>query len=173
VNWCWQGKAWVFGDDISNDDGIMPLAMTRQQEYDPAVLAKHCFEQIDPAFAREAKPCDIVVAGRNFGHGNPHIQGFLGLKGLGVGLIIGTMGRGPLRACINAGVPLMQAERLAGFCKTGDLLQVDFATGLISNQTTGAVLQAEPMPAAMREIVSAGGGIGHMTQRLGLGGAKE
>jgi 3-isopropylmalate/(R)-2-methylmalate dehydratase small subunit len=173
VNWCWQGKAWVFGDDISNDDGIMPLAMTRQQEYDPAVLAKHCFEQIDPEFAREAKPCDIVVAGRNFGHGNPHIQGFLGLKGLGVGLIIGTMGRGPLRACINAGVPLMQAEGLAGFCITGDLLQVDFATGLISNQTTGAVLQAEPMPAAMREIVSAGGGIGHMAQRLGLGGTKE
>jgi len=166
MNWCWQGKAWVFGDDIPNDDGIMPLMMTRQQEYDPAILATHCFEQIDPLFAANARPRDVVVAGRNFGYGNPHIQGFLGLKGKGVGLVVESMGRGPMRACVNAGVPVLQVEGVSGFCQTGDLLEVDFETGSLHNQTTGAVRQAEPMPAVMREIVAAGGGIAHMVQRL-------
>jgi len=166
MNWRWQGRAWVFGDDVSNDDGIMPLAMTRQQEYDPAVLARHCFEQIEPGFAAAARPRDIVVAGRGFGHGNPHIQGFLGLKGAGIGLVVESMGRGALRACVNAGVPVLQAADLAGFCRTGDSLEVDFETGRIRNLDTGDSRQAEPMPAAMREIVAAGGGIAHMVQRL-------
>ena len=103
----WQGKAWVFGDDVPNDEGIMPLRLVRQQEYEPAALAPHCFEQIDASFAGAAQRGDIVFGGRNFGYGNPHIQGFLGLKGLGVGLVVDSMSRGPLRACVNAGVPVL------------------------------------------------------------------
>jgi 3-isopropylmalate/(R)-2-methylmalate dehydratase small subunit len=157
----------VFGDDVSNDDGIMPLAMTRQQEYDPAVLAKHCFEMIDPAFAGQVRPGDIVVAGRNFGHGNPHIQGFLGLKGAGVGLVVQSMSRGALRACINAGVPVLHGVALDAFCGTGDLLEVDYATGEVRNLATGDSRRLPPMPAIMRDIVEAGGGIAHMVKRLG------
>jgi len=166
MNWNWQGKAWVFGDDVPNDDGIMPLSMTRQQEYDPAVLATHCFEQVDPTFTSGARPGDLVVAGRNFGHGNPHIQGFLGLKGKGVALVVESIARGPLRACVNAGVPVLQVDGLSGFCQTGDQLEVNFETGRLCNQSTGAVKQTDPMPAVMREIVAAGGGIEHMVQRL-------
>jgi 3-isopropylmalate/(R)-2-methylmalate dehydratase small subunit len=173
MNWNWQGKAWVFGDDVSNDDGIMPLAMTRQQEYDPSVLARHCFEMIDPRFADKALPRDIVVAGRNFGHGNPHIQGFLGLKGAGVGLVVESMSRGALRACINAGVPVLRGGPLGGFCRTGDLLEVDYETGALCNLTTGDTRMMPPMPAIMREIVDAGGGIAHMVRRLHAQGEKN
>ena len=167
MNWRWKGTAWVFGDDVPNDEGLMPLAMTRRQEYDPAVLAAHCFEQLDPAFARQVKPHDLVVAGKRFGHGNPHIQGFLGLKGAGVGLLVESMGRGPLRACVNAGVPVLQAPGLRGLCRAGDELEVDFEVGVIRNLRTDTTLQAEPMHAVMREIVAAGGGLAHMMQRLG------
>ncbi len=166
MNWQWQGRAFVFGHDISNDDGLMPLAMTRQQEYDPAVLARHCFAQIDAAFAAQARPRDIVVAGDNFAHGNPHVQGFLGLKGLGVGLVVGSIGRGPLRACINAGVPVLQAPGVHDFCRSGDEISVDFEAGVLRHLASGAVMQAEPLAAAMRDIVAAGGGVAHMVQRL-------
>lgn len=166
MNWTWKGKAWVFGDDISNDDGIMPLAMTRQQEYDPGVLATHCFEQIDPLFAGSANPQDFVVAGKNFGHGNPHIQGFLGLKGKGVALLVESMGRGPLRACVNAGVPVIQVPGITANCARGDVLEVNFETGTIHNHTRAISLQAEPLAPVMRDIVAAGGGILHMVQRL-------
>ena len=144
----------------------MPLAMTRAQEYRLEILAKHCFEQILPAFTAEAKPGDIVVAGRNFGHGNPHIQGFLGLKGRGVGLVIASISRGPLRACINAGVPLLQLRNALQVCENGDLLRVNWRSGRVENLRTGKVFDAPPMPALMRDIVQAGGGIGYMVQRL-------
>src|SRR5690606_1258560 len=68
----WSGKAWVYGDDIPNDEGIMPLRLVRLQEYDPAELKKFCFEQIDDRFAKLASAGDVIFGGRNFGYGNPH-----------------------------------------------------------------------------------------------------
>lgn len=169
MNWTWKGRAWVYGDDIPNDEGLMPLKLTRAQEYDPAILAKHCFEQVDPDFAKNARPGDFVVAGRNFGFGNPHIQGFLGLKGMGVGLIVESMARGPLRACVNAGVPVLcPVPGIRQSAEPGDDLEVDFRTGRIRNLTKGSELNAESLPEVMQEIIAAGGGVGYMRRRLGL-----
>jgi 3-isopropylmalate/(R)-2-methylmalate dehydratase small subunit len=168
MNWTWKGKAWVFGDDVPNDEGIMPLRLVRQQEYDPAELAKHCFEQVDPGFAGRAKPRDLVIGGNNFGYGNPHIQGFLGLKGLGVGVLCESMSRGPMRACVNAGVPVLAMRGISKLARDGDSLAVDWLTGLVTNETTGATQQGEPLAQVMREIVECGGGIGYMKQRLAV-----
>lgn len=168
MNWTWKGRAWVFGDDIPNDEGIMPLRLVRQQEYDPAELAKYCFEQVDADFARMAKPRDIVVAGKNFGYGNPHIQGFLGLKGMGVGILAESMSRGPMRACVNAGVPILAIPGIAKFARPGDELVVDWLAGIVENATTASTLRGDPLAAVMREIVECGGGIGYMKKRLAI-----
>lgn len=172
MNWAWEGKVWKFGDQIPNDEGLMPLRLTRMQEYDPNVLAKHCFEQIMPEFAAQVQAGDFVVAGENFGHGNPHIQGFFGLKGLGVGLIVESISRGPLRACVNAGVPVLQVPGIHAFCDTGDRLRVDYVSGRLENITAGTELAAAPLPKVMRNIIAAGGGIGYMVQRLAAIGGK-
>jgi 3-isopropylmalate/(R)-2-methylmalate dehydratase small subunit len=162
----WHGKAWIFGDDVPNDEGIMPLLLVRQQEYNPAVLAKHCFEQIDNLFASRAAAGDVVFAGRNFGYGNPHIQGFLGLKGLGIGLVVESMSRGPLRACVNAGVPVLIIPGAKDFARVGDEVTVNFSTGGCTNESTKKSLQGAPLPPVMQEIVESGGGIEHMKKRL-------
>lgn len=170
MNWLWRGHAWVFGDDMPNDGGLMALRFVREQQYDPAILAAHCFAEVDPAFARRVKPGDFVVAGRNFGYGNAHIQGFLGLKGLGVGLLAESMSRGAFRAAINAGLPLtVPAPGLRDAVQSGDELEVDFVAGRIKNVSRGVDIQAEPLPPVLREIIGAGGGIAHMQQRLGIG----
>lgn len=158
----------MFGDSVPNDEGLMPLRMCRQQEYDPAVLARACFEQIDSDFAAGARPGDFVVAGLDFAHGNPHIQGFLALRALSVGVLAESMSRGPLRACVNAGVPVLVVPGVCSFARGGDALAVNFQTGLLTNLTTGAQLQAKPLPAVMQEIVVYGGGLGYMKMRLGL-----
>jgi 3-isopropylmalate/(R)-2-methylmalate dehydratase small subunit len=168
MNWTWVGRAWVFGDDVPNDEGIMPLRLVRQQEYEPAELAKYCFEQVNAQFAWLAKAQDIVVGGKNFGYGNPHIQGFLGLKGVGVGVLAESMSRGPMRACINAGVPVLAIPGVTKLARDGDTLVVDWLTGLVVNETTGARLQATPLAQVMREIVESGGGIGYMKKRLAM-----
>lgn len=168
MNWTWRGRAWVFGDDIPNDEGIMPLRLVRQQEYNAAELAKYCFEQVNVQFAPNAKAQDFVVGGRNFGYGNPHIQGFLGLKGLGVGVLAESMSRGPLRACVNAGVPVLVIPGVVKFAADGDLLEVDFLTGSLMNKTSGAEMRGQPLPEVMRDIVECGGGIGYMKKRLAV-----
>jgi 3-isopropylmalate/(R)-2-methylmalate dehydratase small subunit len=168
MNWTWKGRAWLFGDDIPNDEGIMPLRLVRQQEYDAAELAKYCFEQVNAEFAPKAKARDFVVAGRNFGYGNPHIQGFLGLKGMGVCVLAESMSRGPMRACVNAGVPVLVMPGVTKFAREGDELEVDFLTGVLVNKTRGEELRGEPLAEVMREIVECGGGIGYMKKRLAI-----
>jgi len=168
VIWEWRGRAWVLGDNIPNDEGLMPLRMVREQEYRPQVLAKCCFEQIRPEISREAKPYDCIVAGRNFGYGNPHIQGFLGLKGLGVGLLVESMSRGPLRACVNAGVPVLVVPGITRFVTDAEGLSVDFRTGNVVNGSRGSLLKTNPLPEVMRDIVECGGGIEYMKLRLGV-----
>lgn len=168
-DWIWRGRAWVFGDDVPNDEGVMPLAMTRKQEYDPAVLARQCFSQLDPAFASTVRPGDVVFAGRNFACGNPHIQGFLGLKGTGVGVVAVSMSRGPLRACVNAGVPVLAGvDGAATLARPGDRVEVDFERGRIVNLSLGTTVDVPPLPDVMRQVVAAGGGIGFMKLRLGI-----
>ncbi|WP_293962097.1 hypothetical protein [Sneathiella sp.] len=85
----------------------MSLKYVREQEYRPEILAQHIFEQIDAELASKIKSGDFIVAGRYFGFGNPHVQGFLGFKGAGVSVIAESILRGPLRTCINAGVPIL------------------------------------------------------------------
>jgi 3-isopropylmalate/(R)-2-methylmalate dehydratase small subunit len=166
MNWNWRGKAWLFGDDVPNDNGFMPISFVRAQVYDPAVLAKSAFADLDPTLAARIAPGDIVVGGRNFGRGNPHVQGFLGLKGLAVGVLAESMSRGPLRACVNAGVPVLVAPTLRGFAQAGDILVVDFGGGTVANETRGTQLELPPLHPLMRDIVAAGGGLAFSRSRL-------
>lgn len=168
MSWLWRGRAWVFGDDVPNDNGFMPISFVRAQQYDPTVLAKSAFADLDPTLAGRIRAGDILVGGRNFGRGNPHVQGFLGLKGLGVAVLAESMSRGPLRACVNAGVPVLTEPLLRGFAAQGDILAVDFETGHVANETRGTTLEIAPLPPLMREIVAAGGGLAYSKQRLGL-----
>ncbi|MFC4271845.1 3-isopropylmalate dehydratase [Sneathiella chungangensis] len=169
MQWRKTGTAWVFGDNISNDDGIMSLKFVREQEYRPEVLAHHIFEQIDPTLPSKIKVGDFIVAGRNFGFGNPHVQGFLGLKGAGVSIIAESVLRGPLRTCINAGVPILSpVSGIRGLVESGDELEVDFIEGLIINLTTQKELKTDPIPEIMREIVEAGSGMDFMFRRAGI-----
>lgn len=146
MNWTWKGRVWRFGDDVPNDDGIM----------------------FNSDFAAKARPQDLVVAGRNYACGDPRMRGFLGLNALGVGVLAESMSRAPMRACINAGVPVMVIPGLSGFARAGDALVVDWVLGLAGNSTTGMLIRGEPMAEVMREIVACGGGIGYMKKRLAL-----
>ena len=56
-----EGRAWVFGDDINTD--VMAPGLYFKSSMD--VMARHCLEAVDPAFASGVRPGDIIVAGRN------------------------------------------------------------------------------------------------------------
>jgi len=167
MQWTYRGRAFKFGDDVHIDGEIMPLRLVIAREMDPQVLKNHVMQGLDPDFPQKVKPGDIIIGGQRFGCGNPHPQGFLGIKALGLGIIAEWMPRGAYRNCVMAGIPTL--PNASGICKmmdNGDQLQVNFQTGALKNITKKTSMLTEPMPPVLQEIVAAGGTIAHMKQEL-------
>ncbi|MCZ6453897.1 MAG: 3-isopropylmalate dehydratase, partial [Alphaproteobacteria bacterium] len=107
MNWVYKGKCWKFGDNLGIDGDVMPLRFALERELDPTILRDHLMAGVDPEFPNKISPGDIIVAGKRFGQGNPHIQGFLGIVGHGLGLVAESIPRGSFRNAINAGLPFL------------------------------------------------------------------
>ena len=172
MNWIYRGRCWKFGDNLGIDGAIMPLRFALSRETDPIVLRDFLMSEVDPDFPKKVKPGDIIVAGRRFGQGNPHIQGFLGIRGHGLGLVAETIPRGSFRNAINAGVPfLAPCEGVTRTCETGDELEVDFSTGQLRNITRNEQHQFAPIEPELRAIVAVGGWKEHVKRRVAQGAA--
>jgi 3-isopropylmalate/(R)-2-methylmalate dehydratase small subunit len=158
MNFVYRGRCWKFGSDIGVDGDLMPLEFAMQRETRVEVLTPHTMKGIDPTFAGKAQPGDLMVAGKRFAQGNPHIQGLLGIRGLKLGLVVESIPRGSLRNAVNAGVPILPAcPDVTRHAETGDELEVDFATGRFLNVTRGEELHFAPLDRALLDIIAMGG----------------
>ena len=147
------GTAWVFGDEINTDVMAPGIYFKEPME----VMVQHCLEAVDPDFAANVKPGDIVVAGRNFGVGSAREQAAMAFAALGVGAILAeSFSRIFYRNAINFGLPLLvfpQAREIAA----GALLELNPVTGMIRNATTGQSYVVEGLPAHLMDMINAGG----------------
>ena len=113
-----KGKVWKYGDDV-NTDVIFPGKYTYTIT-DPQEMAKHALEDLDPKFAKEVKPGDIIVAGSNFGCGSSREQAATCLKYVGVGAVLArSFSRIFFRNAINAGLPLAQSAEAVDAIEQG------------------------------------------------------
>jgi len=159
-----SGRAWKFSNDISSDELISARHVF---EFDPRLLSKHLLNTVRPEFAQQAQAGDVIVAGRNFAHGSNHSHPFLAMKALGVGLLCGSLSRGPFRLAIFMGVPLLQVDStVLDAIEDGQQLDIDFQSGSITNVTTGRIMQAAPLAPFLQDIVNAGGGLAFIKSRL-------
>lgn len=150
-----KGNAIKYGDNVDTDV-IIPARYLNNS--DPAELAKHCMEDIDAGFSTKAKPGDIMIGGRNFGCGSSREHAPIAIKAAGISCIIAdTFARIFFRNSINIGLPILECAEAAREISDGDLVEVDLATGQISDLTTGKSYQAESFPAFMQEIIEAEG----------------
>ncbi len=167
MNWNYKGKCWKFGDNLGIDGDVMPLRFALERELDPMILRDHLMSGIDPGFANKVSSGDIIVAGKRFGQGNPHIQGFLGMVGHGLGLVVETIPRGSFRNAINAGLPFLAGCRgVTNDVETGDDLEVDFKTGEFRNVTRNLSRRFQPLDVRLQAIVEAGGWQANLRKRL-------
>jgi len=158
VNFTYRGRCWKFGNDIGVDGDLMPLEFALQREMRVEVLTPHTMKGLDPTFAGKAQPGDIMVAGKRFAQGNPHIQGLLGIRGLKLGLVVESIPRGSLRNAVNAGVPILSAcPDVTRHVETGDELEVDFVTGRFLNVTRGEELHFTPLDKTLLDMIALGG----------------
>ena len=158
-----MGKAFKYGDNV-NTDVIIPARYLNVS--DPAELATHAMEDIDPDFAGKVRDGDVVVAGKNFGTGSSREHAPLVLKAVGVKVVIApSFARIFYRNSFNIGLPIMESSEAAERIEAGDEIDVDFKEGSITNKTKNETYQAEPFPPFMAELIEMGGLVGYVKKR--------
>ncbi|HUC61720.1 MAG TPA: 3-isopropylmalate dehydratase [Alphaproteobacteria bacterium] len=167
MDWIYHGRCWKFGDNLAVDADLTKKEFALQRETRPEILREFCMCGIDPDFPKKVSPRDIVVAGRRFAQGNPHIQGLLGIAALSLGAVVESIPRGSYRNAVNAGLPILpHCDGVTKECETGDELRVDFATGSFENLTRGTKHRYEPLPATLLETIALGGWRPMVAQRI-------
>ncbi len=151
------GRAWVLGDNIDTDQIIQGRYLTLLSYEE---MAKHALKIPRPDFASGVKKNDVIVAGRNFGSGSSREEAPQVLKELGVGCIVAeSFSRIFYRNGFNVGLPLMLVPGVSSNVEDGNLLTIDFTKGTLTNNDSGKMLQGEPLPSFMREILESGGAV--------------
>jgi 3-isopropylmalate/(R)-2-methylmalate dehydratase small subunit len=160
------GTAFVYGPNIDTDQ-IYPgrfLDLT-----DPEAVGQHAMEGTDPEFVKQFQPGDIIVAATNFGCGSSREHAAVTLKAVGAGAILAdSFARIFYRNAINLGIPVLVCPGIHAMVSKGDRLTVDFATGRVTNETTGTTIQAEPLSEYVMNILESGGIKPLIRKKLGL-----
>jgi 3-isopropylmalate/(R)-2-methylmalate dehydratase small subunit len=159
-----KGKVHKYGANVDTD-AIIPARYLNISE--PAELAKHCMEGIDPEFISKVKPGDIIMATTNFGSGSSREHAPLAIKAAGISCIIAkSFARIFFRNAINIGLPLLECEEAVDKTRAGDILEVDLSSGRIKNPANGMEFRAKSYPDFMSELIAAGGLIEYTKKRL-------
>lgn len=159
-----KGEAFKYGSHVDTD-AIIPARYLNLHE--PAELARHCMEDIDAGFVGKVKSGDIIVADENFGCGSSREHAPVAIKASGISCVIArSFARIFFRNAINIGLPLLECTEAAGDIRSGDTVEVDLATGAITNLSTGRTFTSKPYPEFMMQIVQAGGLVEHTKKKL-------
>ncbi len=144
-----MARVWIFGENVDTDQivpGRYAPYMTSEAE-----LPKAAFIEARPEFAKEARPGDLIIAGKNFGCGSSREYAPKALKLVGVGAIIApSFARIFFRNALNLGIPLFEAD-LAGQLRDGDQVTLDMENARII-AADGRALPLTPPPPFVREI---------------------
>jgi 3-isopropylmalate/(R)-2-methylmalate dehydratase small subunit len=162
MNKRFEGRVWKLGDQVDTDviypGRYLPIL-------DPAEMARHALEGVDPDFPQKLRPGDILVAGSNFGCGSSREQAATCLKEAGVACVIAkSFARIFFRNAINLGLPLVENAEAVDRVRSGDLLSVDFEAGVL--RTTAGELRFPALPPMIMEILDAGGLIPQVRKKL-------
>jgi 3-isopropylmalate/(R)-2-methylmalate dehydratase small subunit len=149
-----EGRVWKFGHNIDTDVITPGKLLFKPMEE----LAKHALEVVDPRFAKEVKPGELVLGGRNFGCGSSREHAPQVLKLLGVGAVVAeSFARIFYRNCVAIGLPVLAVPGLWEVTEAGDVVAVDLSTGIAINRRTGASFQGRPLPERMLAVLAEGG----------------
>jgi 3-isopropylmalate/(R)-2-methylmalate dehydratase small subunit len=156
-----MGKVFKYGDDV-NTDVLFPGKYT-YTAMEPAEMAQHALEDLDPQFFKRVQPGDIIVAGKNFGCGSSREQAVLAPKYAGVAAVIAvSFARIFYRNCINSGLPALVLPDAARTLEDGDEAEVDLAAGVV--RTSKGDFTFPPFPPEVQAILDAGGLIEYLRE---------
>ena len=149
------GPALVLDNNIDTDQ-IYPGRFL--ELVDPAEIGARCLAGVSEDIAARFPKGGIVVGGTNFGCGSSREHAAIALLNMGASVVVAaSFARIFYRNCINLGLPLLVCPGLSRQTETGDVLEVDIATGRVACPAKGLVLQGEPIGDYALSILEAGG----------------
>lgn len=150
-----RGSVHKYGNNIDTDV-IIPARYLNTSDHKE--LASHCMEDIDKDFTKKVKDGDIMVGGANFGCGSSREHAPIAIKKSGISCVIAkTFARIFFRNAINIGLAILECPEASDRIESGDDVEIDFDTGVITNHTKNEKYQAEPFPDFVKEIIKADG----------------
>lgn len=152
-----KGKVIKYERKNINTDLIIPARYLFNS--DPAHLAEHCMEDLDPEFKQKKKNwgISIIVANSNFGSGSSREQAPIAIKSAGIKCIIApSFARIFFRNAINIGLPIIELKDINSIT-TGDELDIDFENDIVKNLTTNVEYKINKVPNFLQEIITAEG----------------
>jgi 3-isopropylmalate/(R)-2-methylmalate dehydratase small subunit len=159
----YQGRAWKYGDNV-NTDVIFPGKYTYTIT-DPAEMAKHALEDLDPTFASAMKPGDIVVGGSNWGCGSSREQAVTCLVSAGVKVLVAkSIARIYFRNAVNGGLLPVISTPAVDAIQNGETVTID-----VDNYTltcTAGTFDFPPLSPSLKAILEAGGLIPMLRAKL-------
>lgn len=142
------GAVHHLGDDVDTDAILPGRYLTLR---DPAALAAHCLEALDPGFRARVRLGDIIFAGRNFGNGSSREHAVVALRALGIRAIVASsVARIFFRNAINLGLVVLVAPDAA--LAPGEPASIE---GSAITQA-GRTWHAAPLGAEVAAIIAAG-----------------
>ncbi len=159
-----NGRVWKYGANIDTD---LIIAGRYCNLTDEKALGAHCMEDLDPDFAKQVSPGDIIVGDSNFGCGSSREVAPVAIKGAGVSAVIATnFARIFYRNAINIGLPIFESPDAAAAIENGHRVEIDPPTGIIRDLNTNQEFHSAPVPEFMQMIIARGGLLGYVEERL-------
>ncbi len=164
-----RGKAWKFDGVLDVDWEICPheIATDMNRRYQLGELTKeevikehgkYCMINVDPDFPKKVQPGDFLVGGKGMGYGHDHDHACISIKGAGISAVIceGTGGYFK-RNSIHHGLPVVELKGIMSVVEQGDELELDLEKGTLKNVRSGKIVNFQPWPKFLIEIIQAGG----------------
>ncbi|MGB2962851.1 MAG: 3-isopropylmalate dehydratase [Anaerolineales bacterium] len=158
-----QGRVWKYGDNV-NTDVIFPGKYTYTVS-DPGEMPKYALEDLDPKFAGEVQPQDVIVGGSNWGCGSSREQAVVCLSEAKLGAIIAkSFARIYYRNCLNNALPAIVCPEAVEAINDGETITINLEEGKII--CAAGEFSFPPLPETVMEIFNAGGLIPYTKKRL-------
>jgi len=156
-------KVWKYGDNINTDmlfPGKYTYTCSTAEEIKP-----HLLEDLDPSFSKNVVKGDIIFAGKNFGCGSSREQPVVGLKAVGIKVVVAeSFARIFYRSAINQGLILIECPDAVEAYSEGDDINLDVDNGKIVGD--GKTFSFPKLPKEILAIRDAGGLLEYTRSKL-------
>lgn len=164
------GRAWKYGDNV-NTDVIFPGKYTYTVK-DVAAMATHALEDLDPRFAGEVKPGDIIVGGSNWGCGSSREQAVTAVVAAGVRVLVArSIARIYFRNAVNGGLLPVVCPQAVDAIQDGEQISVDPEAYTVT--CAAGTFSFPPLSPSLKAILEAGGLIPMLQRRLAAEAAQQ